>query len=85
MLECFTTNTDVVLKLGGSAGAGSVRALLGSPPAIGKYQQAIAMSSLGGGVDLGLHGNYGHKLISVQTADLSDQAIMEPRTLHTTL
>ena len=28
------------------------------------------MSSLGGGVDLGLHGKYGHKLISVQTADM---------------
>jgi carboxylesterase type B len=43
---------------GGSAGAGSVRALLGSPKAIGKFQGAIAMSNLGGGVNLGLGGNY---------------------------
>ncbi|KAK0102210.1 hypothetical protein ONS95_005835 [Cadophora gregata] len=43
---------------GESAGAGSVRVLLGSPPAIGKYQGAIAMSNLGGGVTLGLSGDY---------------------------
>jgi hypothetical protein len=36
-----------------------VRALLGSPQAIGKYQGAIAMSNLGGGVALGLSGDYG--------------------------
>ena len=44
---------------GESAGAGSVRALLGSPKAIGKYQGAIVMSNLGGGVTLGLSGDYG--------------------------
>lgn len=44
---------------GESAGAGSVRTLLGSPKAIGKYQAAIAMSNLGGGVTLGLDGDYG--------------------------
>ncbi|KAF2835948.1 putative carboxylesterase [Patellaria atrata CBS 101060] len=44
---------------GESAGAGSVRTLLGSPKAIGKFQGAIAMSSLGGGVTLGLSGDYG--------------------------
>lgn len=44
---------------GESAGAGSVRTLLGSPPAIGKFQGAICMSNLGGGVDLGLSGDYG--------------------------
>ncbi|KAH7351351.1 carboxylesterase family protein-like protein, partial [Rhexocercosporidium sp. MPI-PUGE-AT-0058] len=43
---------------GESAGAGSVRVLLGSPPAIGKYQGAIAMSNLGGGVTLGVSGDY---------------------------
>lgn len=43
---------------GESAGAGSVRVLLGSPPAIGKYQGAIAMSNLGGGVTLGLSDDY---------------------------
>lgn len=35
-----------------------MRVLLGSPPAIGKYQGAVAMSNLGGGVDLGLTGDY---------------------------
>lgn len=44
---------------GESAGAGSVRTLLGSPKAIGKYQGAVAMSNLGGGVTLGLSGDYG--------------------------
>ncbi|KFY39717.1 hypothetical protein V495_05782 [Pseudogymnoascus sp. VKM F-4514 (FW-929)] len=43
---------------GDSAGAGSVRVLLGSPPAKGKFQGAIAMSNLGGGVTLGLESTY---------------------------
>jgi hypothetical protein len=44
---------------GSSAGAGSVRTLLGSPPAIPLFQGAHADSNLGGGEDLGLDGNYG--------------------------
>jgi carboxylesterase type B len=32
--------------------------MLGSPKAIGKFQRAIAMSNLGGGVNLGLSGDY---------------------------
>ena len=32
--------------------------MLGSPKAIGKYQGALALSSLGGGVNLGQDGNY---------------------------
>jgi carboxylesterase type B len=43
---------------GDSAGAGSVRTLLGSPPANRKFQGAIAMSNLGGDVDLGQSGGY---------------------------
>lgn len=43
---------------GDSAGAGSVRALLGSPPAKGKFQGAIAQSNLGGDIDLGQSGGY---------------------------
>ncbi|PMD42858.1 putative carboxylesterase [Hyaloscypha variabilis F] len=43
---------------GDSAGAGSVRTLLGSPPAKGKFQGAIAQSNLGGDVDLGQSGGY---------------------------
>jgi len=41
-------------------GAGSVRTLLGSPKAIGKFRGSIAMSNLGGGVDLGLTGSKYH-------------------------
>jgi carboxylesterase type B len=46
---------------GSSAGAGSVRTLLGSPPAIGLFEGAHADSNLGGGEDLALEplGNYG--------------------------
>jgi carboxylesterase type B len=56
---------------GESAGAGSVRALLGSPKAIGKYQGAIAMSNLGGGVTLGLSGDYGTTYSTYYTIDQS--------------
>ena len=35
-----------------------MRTLLGSPPAKGKFQGAISMSNLGGGVGLGLSGDY---------------------------
>ena len=52
---------------GESAGAGSVRTLLGSPPAIGKFQGGIAMSNLGGGVTLGLEGDYGTSYSSYMT------------------
>jgi carboxylesterase type B len=56
---------------GGSAGAGSVRVHMGSPKAIGKFQGAIAMSNLGGGVDLGLDGDYGTTYSSYYTIDQS--------------
>lgn len=56
---------------GESAGAGSVRALLGSPPAIGKFQGAVAMSNLGGGQDLGLTSNYGTTYSSYLTINES--------------
>jgi carboxylesterase type B len=56
---------------GESAGAGSVRVLLGSPPAIGKYQGAIAMSNLGGGVDLGINGDYATTYSSYDTINQS--------------
>lgn len=44
--------------MGESAGASSVRVLLGSPPAIGNFRGAISMSNLGGGVSLGLPEDY---------------------------
>ena len=55
----FGGDPDLITIIGESAGAGSVRVLLGSPPAIGKFQGAVAMSNLGGGKDLGLtYGDY---------------------------
>lgn len=55
----FGGDPNKITIIGESAGAGSVRTLLGSPRAIGKYQGAVAMSNLGGGQDLGLTSNYG--------------------------
>jgi carboxylesterase type B len=56
---------------GGSAGAGSVRAMLGSPQAIGKYQGAAAFSNLGGGVTIGLDGDYGTTYSTYYTVNQS--------------
>ena len=55
----FGGDPTKITIIGESAGAGSVRTLLGSPKAIGKYQGAVAMSNLGGGQTLGLPSNYG--------------------------
>ncbi|PQE16421.1 hypothetical protein CJF31_00009634 [Rutstroemia sp. NJR-2017a BVV2] len=57
-IASFGGDPDKITIIGESAGAGSVRVLLGSPPAIGKYQRAVAMSNLGGGVGLGLASDY---------------------------
>ncbi|OAL52386.1 alpha/beta-hydrolase [Pyrenochaeta sp. DS3sAY3a] len=58
-IAAFGGDAQKITIAGESAGAGSVRTLLGSPKAIGKYQGAIAMSNLGGGVTLGQNGDYG--------------------------
>ena len=58
-IASFGGDPEHITINGESAGAGSVRALLGSPPATGLFQGAIAMSNLGGGQDLGLDSNYG--------------------------
>jgi len=70
-IASFGGDPSMITIIGESAGAGSVRTLLGSPPAIGKFQGAIAMSNLGGGVDLGLTGNYGTTYSSYYTVNQS--------------
>ena len=57
-IASFGGDPDQITIGGASAGAGSVRTLLGSPKAIGKFQGSIAASNLGGGVALGLPGDY---------------------------
>lgn len=67
----FGGDPKQITIIGESAGAGSVRTLLGSPPAIGMFQGAVAMSNLGGGADLGLEGNYGTTYSSYYTINES--------------
>ena len=59
--------------IGESAGAGSVRALLGSPPVIEEdlIVGAVAQSNLGGGVTLGLDSDYGTTYSSYLTVNES--------------
>ncbi len=67
----FGGDPKKITIMGESAGAGSVRALLGSPPANGLFQGAIAMSNLGGGETLGLKSNYGTTYSSYYTLNES--------------
>lgn len=69
----FGGDPDHVTIIGESAGAGSVRALLGSPPVIEEnlIVGGVAQSNLGGGQDLGLGGNYGTAFSSYLTIDQS--------------
>jgi carboxylesterase type B len=60
-IASFGGDASKIVINGESAGAGSVRTLLGSPKAIGKFRGSIAMSNLGGGVDLGLTGSKYYK------------------------
>ena len=57
----FGGDPEKITIIGESAGAGSVRALLGSPPVIEEnlIVGAVAQSNLGGGVTLGLDSDYG--------------------------
>ncbi|KAH6672076.1 cholinesterase [Halenospora varia] len=48
-IQDFGGDPDRITIFGQSAGAGSVRAILASPKARGKYKAAIPMSNLGGG------------------------------------
>lgn len=70
-IASFGGDPKKITIAGGSAGAGSVRVHMGSPEAIGKFQGAIAMSNLGGGVTLGLDGDYGTTYSSYYTIEQS--------------
>ncbi|KAK5234147.1 hypothetical protein LTR47_004738 [Exophiala xenobiotica] len=67
----FGGDPKKITIMGESAGAGSVRTLLGSPPAIPLFQGAVALSNLGGGMDLGLESNYGTTYSSYLTINES--------------
>ena len=72
-IASFGGNPDNITVIGESAGAGSVRTLLGSPPVIEKnlFSGAVAMSNLGGGVALGLTGGYATTYSSYLTVEQS--------------
>ena len=69
----FGGDPNKIIIIGESAGAGSVRVLLGSPPVIegNLIVGGVAQSNLGGGVTLGLSGDYGTTYSSYLTIQQS--------------
>lgn len=65
-IEKFGGDPNKITIAGQSAGAGSVRVMLGSTKAIGKFQGAVAMSNLGLDFALGLGSGYGTTYSSVR-------------------
>ncbi|KAF4550294.1 Carboxylesterase-like protein 6 [Elsinoe fawcettii] len=70
-IASFGGDPNKIVINGESAGAGSVRTLLGSPPARGLFRGAIIMSNLGGGQTLGLSGDYSTTYSQYLTVDES--------------
>jgi hypothetical protein len=65
-IASFGGSPEGITIAGQSAGAGSVRVMLGSPKAIGKFQGAVGMSNLGLDFALGLGSGYGTTYSSVR-------------------
>lgn len=72
-IASFGGNPNKITIIGESAGAGSVRTLLGSPPVIENnlISGAVSMSNLGGGIALGLNGDYATTYSSYLTIEQS--------------
>lgn len=72
-IRSFGGNPENITIIGESAGAGSVRTLLGSPPVIENnlISGAVSQSNLGGGVALGLNGDYATTYSSYLTIEQS--------------
>lgn len=80
-IEKFGGDPRKITIAGQSAGAGSVRVMLGSPKAIGKFQGAVAMSNLGLDFALGLGSGYGTTYSSVRQSPEIDFLLHCPRGL----
>lgn len=70
-IASFGGSPEGITIAGQSAGAGSVRVMLGSPKAIGKFQGAVGMSNLGLDFALGLGSGYGTTYSSYYTVNES--------------